>query len=242
MSPFLVERTHISVDSSTVINFADFTNVADAFVKLLSIFTEELQDANFETIRTVCLTRADKKLQNEIGKTTNIHSLFKLLACNPFYFNWMNVEYLQTMAVASGNKKLTDLLKRYNATILSKTLGEIWNFIPSFHKIRTKYYSKVRTRFDGKDPDRIMVRDLKKHEPKFAEKIALQIMQIEKGSLTITWCILAEETYHAYLLALNVPQESREEDFLQIGTRVVYRAEFVIQELKKVYGELYNAI
>ena len=241
LSPPLVEHTHKSVDSSTVVNFADFTNVADAFVKLLSIFTEELQDAKFKTIHTGCLTRADKKLLNKIGKTTDIHSLLKLLACNPFYFNWMNVEYLQTMAVASGNKKLTDLLKSYNDTVLSKTLGEVWNFIPSFHKTRTKYYSKVRARFHGKDPDNIMVRDLKKHEPKFAENIALHIMQIEKGSLTITWCILAEETYQAYLLALSVPQESRD-DYLQIGTRVVYRAEFVIQELKKAYGELYNAI
>ena len=154
----------------------------------------------------------------------------------------MNVEYLQTMAVASGNKKLIDLLKSYDDIVLSKTLGEVWNFIPSFHKTRTKYYSKVKARFHGKDPDDITVRDLKKHEPKFAENIALHIMQIEKGSLTITWCILAEETYEAYLLALSVPQEYREDDYLQIGTWVAYRAEFVIQELKKVYGELYNAI
>jgi len=152
----------------------------------MRIFTEELSDANFETIRTICLTRANRRLQNEISRTTNIHDLFALLACNPFYFNWMNVEYLRTMAIAAGNTKLLDVLKNYTDIILSKTLGEVWNYIPSFHKTKMKYYSKVRSRFHRKDPDSITVKDLKTFEPKFAEKIALHIIQIEKGSLTIT--------------------------------------------------------
>ena len=235
---YIVEKhTHKSDHSFTDVNFADFINVADAFIELLRIFTEELQDAKFETIRTLCLTRADKRLQNEIGKTTNLHSLFALLACNPFYFNWMNVEYLQTIAVASGNKNLVQLLKSYSDTILSKTLGEIWNFIPSFNKTKTKYYSKVEARFHGKNPDDITVKDLKKYQPRFAKKIALHIMQINKGSLTITWYISAEQTYQAYLLALSIPQELREDDFLQIGTWVAYPLQSVIQELKRVHGE-----
>ena len=206
----------------------------------MRIFAEELQDAKFEIIRTICLTRADKRLRNEISRTTDIHSFFALLACNPFYFNWMNVEYLQTMAVASGNSKLQDTLKGYNDVVLSKTLGEVWNSVPSFQKTKTKYYSKVRAKFQGKDPDDITVKDLHLYKPKFANKIAMHIMQIEKGSLTITWYILAEETYRAYLLALNIPQEYREDDFLQIGSWIVYHPQLVVQELKRVYGELYN--
>ena len=95
---FIVVHAHKSVDSPTDINFADFINVADAFAALMRVFTKELSDADFATIRTICLTRAGKRLQNEISRTTNIHNLFELLACNPFYFNWMNVEYLQTVA------------------------------------------------------------------------------------------------------------------------------------------------
>ena len=110
--------------------------------------------------------------------------------------------------------------------------------MPSFHKTKTKYYSKIRAKFHGKDPDNITVNDLKKYEPKFAKKIALHIMDIEKGSLTITWCVLAEETYQAYLLALNVPQKLREDDLLQIGTWVVYHPQSVIQELGRVHSEL----
>ena len=206
----------------------------------MSMFTKELHDADFETIRTACLTRADRRLKKGIGRTTNIHTLFALLACNPLYFNWMNIEYLQTMAAASGKVMLRDMLKCYTKNILSKTLGEIWNFVPSLYKTRTKYYSKVRAKFNGKDPDGITVEDLIKCKPKLAKKIALHIMRIGKGSLTITWCIAAEEAYEAYLLALNVLQEFREDDFLQIGMWVVYPPQFVIQELERVHSELIN--
>ena len=238
---FIVDHTHRGL---TTINFADFKNVADAFAMLMTIFTEELEQchAKFETIRTICLARADKRLQNPISKTTDIHSFFKLLACNRFYFNWMNVEYLQTMAIASGNPKLLSTLKCYKDVILSKTLGEVWNSVESFHKIKTKYYSKVRARFHGKDPDIITVNDLKKHEPNLAKEIALRIMKIGIGSLTVTWCSLAEETYQAYLSVLAVPQECREDDFLQIGVWVAHHPQFVIQELKKVHSELCNTI
>ena len=149
----------------------------------------------------------------------------------------MNVEYLQTIAVASGNRNIQEMLKSYTDVVLSKTLGEIWNVIPSFRKTRTKYYSKVKAKFHGMNPDKIMVKDLKKFEPRFASNIALHIMQINKGSLTITWCISAEQTYQAYLLALSIPQELREDDFLQIGMWVIYPLQSVIQELKRVNGE-----
>ena len=233
----VVNHTHRDIDSSAnAVDFAYFKNVADAFAALMRVFAKELREADFETIRTICLFRVGKRLRNEIGRTRNIHGLFTLLACNPFYFNWMDVEYLQTMAVASGNKRLEDMLTSYTDIVLSKTLGEIWNFIPSFHKTKTKYYSKIRARFHGTDPDNVTVEDLKKFEPKFAKKIALHIMQIDKGSLRITWCILAEEAYRTYLFALSIPQELHRDDFLQIGPWVVFHPQFVMQKLKKIHG------
>jgi len=140
------------------------------------------------------------------------------------------------MAIAAGNKMLQCILKDYTDIVLSKSLDEVWSYIPSFKKIRTKYYAKLRAKFQGEDPDKIMVKDLQNREPKFAEKIALHIMEITTGSLTITWSVLAEETYQAYLLALNVPQELRKDAYLQIGTWIVYHPQSVIQELRKAHG------
>lgn len=191
---------------------------------------------DFITIRTICLTRANSRLQNEIRRTTNIHDFFALLARNPFYFNWMNVEFLQTVAIAAGSEKLQDIIKDYTDVILSKTLGEVWNSIPSFHKIKVKYFSKVKATFHAKNPDDITIKDLKKYESKLAEKIALHIMQIKSGSITITWCVAAEEAYCAYQLALKIPQGSREDTFLQIGDWVVFHPQSVLQELRKIHG------
>ena len=234
-----VEHTQRNVDHPTNINFADFKNVTDAFAALIRVFTEELEDVNFDTIRLICLIRASRKLQNEIDRTANIHQLFALLARNPLCFNWINVKYFQTFADALGNKKLQHVLKNYTETFLSKTLGEIWNSIPSFYKSRTKYYSKVRAKFHGKDPDSITVNDLEKYKPNLAQKIALHIMQIEKGSIMITWCILAEETYEAYLSSLSILEEFRKDDFLQIGSWITYHPQHVIQELKRACSKLH---
>ena len=237
---YIVDHTHGGVNNSTdsEVDFADFENVADAFAVLMRVFAEELHNSNFEIIRAICLTRAHprKRLQNEIAKTTNIYSLFELLASNPSYFNWINVDYLQTIALASNNEKLQNIMKNYNDVVLSKTLGEIWSFIPSFHQTRTKYYSKIKAKFHGMDPDDITVKDLKKYEPKFAKEIALHIMEIGNGSLIITWCILAEEAYQAYLLALSVPQELMKDDFLQIGTWIVFHPQLLIKKLTATCG------
>ena len=236
----IVDHVQRSDESSAIVNFADYENVLDAFAELIRIFTDELRSAKFETIRIICLTRASKKLQSEIRRTTNIDSLFELLACSHLSFNWMKVDYLQAIAVASNIAKLKETLKCYIDVILYKTLGEIWNNMSSFKSIRSRYYSRVKAKFNGKNPDDIQVKDLKKYEPRFAKKIALKIAQIEDGSLIITWFIAAEETYEAYLLALNIPQELREDNFLQIGVWVAYHPESVILELKRVHSKLYN--
>ena len=239
MFPFILIATADHDDEIVdTVDFADFENVADAFTALIRIFAKELDDANFETIRIACFARAEKKLQGVIrNNTSNVHTLCTLLVCHPLVFNWMYVEFFQTMAIASGNKKLQDALKDYNDIVLNKTLGEIWNFIPSHHT-RTKYYSKVLAKVKKQNPYEITVNELKEYKPKLAKKIAMHIMQIDKGSLTIiTWCILAEKTYQVYLLALSIPQECREDDFLQVGMWIVYHPQLVVQKLKRVHSE-----
>ena len=46
----------------------------------------------------------------------------------------MNIEYLQTIAVASGNKGLEDLLTSYSDIVLSKTLETYRILYPHFTK------------------------------------------------------------------------------------------------------------
>ena len=226
----------VNYDHFGNLNFASYRSVTDAFTLLISIFEEKLPATKFEAIRLSCLHRAYRNLHNEISRTANIHDLLKLLLSYPIYLNWMKIDYLQTMAIAARSQVLQDTLQGYSDAVLSKTLGEVWNFIPSFHKTKTKFYFKVKAKFRGKNPNHIKIKDLIKYEPQFAKRIALHIMLIVSGSLTITWCILAEEAYQAYLLSLITLQEFRDDDFLQIGPWVVYHPQSVLQELKKCHG------
>lgn len=231
----IVDHIHRSVETFTDVDFTAFKNVKDAFDALTGVFKNVLSDADFETIHVACLKRANE-MRNEMGKITNNYELFKLLACDDIHFNWMNISYLNAMASASGNKRLQDLVKKYDDVILSKTLGEVWNFIPSFNQIKEKYYSKVKAKFKRKNPNNVTIKDLIKYAITLAQEIALAITEVKGGSLTISWCILTKETYRAYLLALSVPQELRKDDFLQIGPWVVFHPQLVIQNLRKAHG------
>lgn len=218
------------------LNFASYRNVTDAFTLLISIFEEKLPAIKFEAIRLNCLHRACRVLHNEISRTASNHDLLKVLLSYPIYLNWMKIDYLQTMAIAARSQVLHDTLQGYSRAVLSKTLGEVWNVIPSFYKTKEKFYFKVKAKFRGKNPNHVKITHLRKFEPRFARRIAIDIMQIGSGSLTITWCVMAEEAYQAYLLSLMTPQEFREDDFLQIGPWVVYHPQSVLQELNKQHS------
>ena len=139
------------------------------------------------------------------------------------------------IANASGNSKLVNLVKNYKDIIYSKTLREVWDCIP-YHTVRTKYYSKLQTKFDGKDPDNVTVEQLiKSCEPYLVKDIAMLIGIIEEGSLKITWFIPTDEVNSTYLSALMLLQESRLDSYLQIGDWVVHHPLLVLQNLHKEY-------
>ena len=153
----LVNYDHFNVEN---LSFASYRSVTDAFTLLISIFEEKLPATKFEAIRLNCLHRAYRILHNEISRTANIHDLLKLLLSYPIYLNWMKIDYLQTMAIAARSQVLQDTLQSYSDAVLSKTLGEVWNFVPTFHKTKMKFYFKVKAKFRGKNPNHIKIKDL----------------------------------------------------------------------------------
>ena len=203
---------------------------------LISVFRENLPPTRFESVRLSCLHQACKSLQNVISRATSNADLLELLVCRPVHLNWMKIDYLQTIAIAVRSQVLQDTLKGYIDVVFSKTLGEVCEFIPLFPETRRRFYFHVRARFRGKNPKSVKVDELRMYKPSFAKRIALHVWKVGEGSLKITWCILAEEAYEAYLLTLRTPQELREDDFLKIGPWVAYHPRSVIQELKKCYG------
>ena len=216
------------------LDFAKFEDVSLAFSALFSSMQKEVKRyKDFVVIKTACVARANQKLSKEIKKTQDIDSLFQLFADNKMHCNWLNVRFLEVIATASGNSKLINLIHNYKKAIYSKTLREVWSYIP-YHAVRTKYYSTLQIKFGGKNPDDVTVEQFKKMcEPYLIKKITMLIAIIEENSIRITWHVPTNTVYEAYLSALMIPQELRLDSYLQIGDWLVHHPHHVLQNLQK---------
>ena len=231
---------HISTanDNGDTLDFTEYEDVSLAFSALFSRLQKEIKSyKDFLVIKNACVARANQKLSRKIKKTPDINSFFQLFADNKAYCNWLNIRFLEVIATASENSKLKGIIHNYKKVIYSKTLREVWGHIP-YHKVRTKYYSRLKTKFGGKNPDNMTVEQLKKIcEPYLVNDIAMLITIIEEGSLRITCLIPTNSVYQIYLSALIVPQESRLDSYLQIGDWIAYHPLHVLQSLLKEYCE-----
>ena len=223
-----------SDDKEMEVNFSTYVNVSNAFAKLFTICQKAIMvsSEDFRTIRNSCVARAGEPLRGLIKRATDTHCLFEILADNNKYCNWMNVSFLEVIAIACGNEHLQLLIENYTDVIYSKPLREVWDCLPHY-SVRDKYYSKLKATFGDKDPDNMTVKELKKSKPQLAKEIAMLIAEVEGGSLLVTWLIPADELYQAYLSFLTVPQQSRMDGLVQFGNWMAYLPKNVLQKYKK---------
>ena len=223
-------------------SFANYKDVSLAFSALTSKFQVKFNESLFPIIKSRCVSRARPgKMKDAIKATCDSNSLFQLLDDNNMYCNWMNIKFLETIATAmaatTGNNMLERLIKDYKETIYSRTLRQVWDSVPAYHKVRSKYYSKLQTVFNNKDPDNVTVKEvLTQCKPQLVKSIALDIMEIGEGSLKISWLIATNDVYEAFLCLLVVPQELRRDDFLQVGAWVVHHPQSVLLDQHQNYG------
>ena len=209
---------------------------------LLSIFHKTigaLNDEDFQIIKSVCVNRTnrrDKKLYSSLCCASNSKDFFEALTP---YCNWMNLDYLETIAGSycsiKKNNYLLKLIEDYSCVVFSKKLGEIWD-IPIRCSTRDKYYTKLTAIFDDKDPDNVTVKELIQRKPELAEKIAIHIAVIQKKCLLISWLIPTNEVYQTYLSFLIVPQKSRKDILVTFGNWTAYLPRCVLQEEQKKFG------
>ena len=226
-----------------IINFANFKDVSLAFSTLATKFQVDHDTSlHFLAVRSRCIGRAKRgMLKEKMRETHSIHDLLQLLEDNNMFFNWMNISFLETIAAtvtaASGNNKLYRLVQNYKDAIYSRTLRQVWDDIPSYKKVKNKYYSKLQGVFGNKDPDNVTVKEvITQCTSPLIRNIALDIMEITEGSLKISWLILTDEVYHAFLSLLTVPEALRQDDFLQVGAWIVYYPQSVISKQRKIHG------
>ena len=147
----------------------------------------------------------------------------------------MCIEYLETIAYAYKNDSLLNLIKDYSHAIFSKTLREVWNYLP-FYSVKDKYYAELSAIFEDKDPDDLTVEELNQRKPQLAKEIAMLITIVRIQSLLISWLIPANQVYQTYLSFLTVPQQSRKDILVKFGNWRAYLPQIALKEQQKKFG------
>ena len=201
----------------------------------MAILQDNTPECRLPAIKARCITFTEAKFGERIDKQAdNVDNFFKLLSQSYIYCNWLNFSLVEIIISALRNKKLKSLMNSYKEAIYSKTLGEVWKYIPQ-EKVNNKYYSEVTKTFTSKNPDDVTVKELIEFSQQLAYKIA-PLVKVIANCLTIISLVPANKAYQLFLSMLTVPQESRQEDFLQIGTWVVHHPKSVLQKLRIEFG------
>ena len=217
------------------IDFNKYENVVLAFTSLMAVLHKNVTESQLQIIKARCIAVTDGAFRECIkNEAETVDNFFTLLSEHTMYCNWMNIRLVEVIATASRNKKLEDLVSNYRKEIYSRTLKQVSEYTPQ-HYTKTKHYKEVKMKI-SKSPDNGTVGELIKYNCLFANKIASLYISITANCISITWLVPTDKVYELFLFALTIPQQSREDDFLQIGSWIVYQPQFVLQELKKKYG------
>ena len=224
------------IGDDTEIDFTKYENVLLAFTKLMTVLQDSIPECRLENIKNRCIAVTDGKFRECIKtQANNINNFFILLSVNKLFCNWINIRLVEIIAIASGSERLNNLVEKYKEAIYPRKLQQVWKYIPQ-QRNKAKYYDEVTAIFDSKSLDNVTVEELVTHSEKLANNIALLLMVVKPNCLSITWLVPTDKVYQLLLSMLTVPQELREEDFLQIGTWVVHHPQSVLKMLKKEFG------
>ena len=185
------------------------------------------------------MVQAKEPLYSSLRLASDSHCLFKTFSENNMYFNWIHLSFLEIIANSYVNDNLVNLIKDYKQAIFSKSLREVWSSLPH-SSVKDKidnYYTELKQKLEGKDPDNMTVQQLLQSEPQLTRKIALLIAVVREESLFISWLIPTNEVYQAYLSFLTVSQQERKDNFIQFGNWMAHLPGYVLQEEYKRFGE-----
>ena len=224
------------------IDFKSCDNVSTAFTKLFAEFQRAINSLNkndFHVVKNACMIQAKEPLFSSLQNASNSYCLFQAFLENRVYCNWINLSFLSIIANSYINDSLVKLINDYKQVIFSKSLYEVWNFLPHFSvkdKVN-KYYSELTQKLADKNPRNMTVQELLASEPESTHKIAMLFAVVQESSLLISWLIPTDEVYQAYLSFLSVPQRLRRDNFVQFGCWMAHFPDCVLQEQRKRHGQ-----
>ena len=136
--------------------------------KLRSTMAKSHND-QLDFIKKQCLLRIksgeDLELKKKITETATVSEFFDVLMEYKKHCNWLKIDLVETIVIASENKELVKLVEKYKDAVYSKTLQQVWEGIPSLSKeVKDECSKKIKSYFPSRTPSDVTMSELLTHK------------------------------------------------------------------------------
>ena len=187
-----------------MVKFSKRWTIDEAYRRLTSSVEREiLTSGNLPQLQRACIreikaldSNLPNKLIPQIQVTSTVNGLLDTLT-NSEYWNWFDTRLLTAVTQASGSPEAIKSLEKYKAIYYSRKVSDLIlckykikpfkNFVPLVEKYK-------------KDPSKLTILDLQKHQYKIEKVVqgGLVLIEIKTGCVELTWQIPQELVYQAY--------------------------------------------
>ena len=185
-----------------MVKFIKKWTIDEAYRRLISSVEEEiltfgylprLQRACIREIKTLG-SNLPYKLIPQIEDTSSVNGLLDTLTKSE-YWNWFDTRLLTAVTQASGSPEAIKSLEKYKTTYYNRKVSDLIlckikpfkNFVPLVEKYK-------------KDPSKLTISDLQKHQYEIEKVVegGLVLIEIKTGCVELKWQIPQELVYQAY--------------------------------------------
>ena len=224
-----------STAQTTAVDFSNFDDVELMFTALVSGLRNILSEDTFPLVHLGCIcnnktlkTKYSSDFIDEINATSTLHELFTVVKKSP-YCNWMNVDLLEKMAVASCQPTAHQLVNNYKKAVSAKRIKDVFDQMPEM-KIPQNYYSKVKEKWHKEFND-VTVKDVIGHWSKLekifdVEKPSLLLDRIIEGCVEFHWLIPSDLVCHARYSVLKNWNHLNDIMYLDICDHVIKDSQY----------------
>ena len=190
--------------SKAVVKFSKKWTIHDAYRKLTSSIEKDiLTSGDLPLLQRACIreikalgSNLPKKLVPQIEVAPSVNGLLDTLTKSE-HWNWFDTRLLTAVTEASRSPEAIKSLEKYKAIYYNKKISDLIlceykitpfkNFIPLVEKYK-------------KDPSKLTILDLQKHQYKIEQVLegGLVLIEIKTGCVELTWQIPQELIYRAY--------------------------------------------
>lgn len=221
------------MDELTVEDFKKYKSPTMAFHKLSCKMKEYISLVKFSEIRKECcqhiLSPGSNQLSKEVSHATeevslaisnskDLDDLIHILI-NLSYWNWLNVDFMETMAICSGNPVAERTLRNFKNYVSALKLDDVLPDIPVHFP--SEKSTTIKEKFNC-DVKALTVGDILNHRYTFSYEVIntdpkiTVLCSIKTGCLQLIWLIPGECALQAYQSALANVHKFDNNDILSV--------------------------